>query len=266
MGVNDLENEKYPDAYKHFEKAFFLYPSNKIKYFVTITLANVLVSDSQEDNENAYLYYLRFAEVGKQDVAKKMLQEYIESATQKLLFKSPKPEKYYALYKTISSAITDSSLLSRVQYSHYYNTAHYYSIKNKFDSSLLYLDSVYAINKEDLLVQELITGTLQEIARDLANNDKALLDSLEMFFRRYPFIDRNSKFGEMYAYFLSKTASEYLTKNKKKEADAYLTSIQEIVLKQPALSKKSESYFTATLLEVYQYHIRQKQNNSLFTA
>jgi hypothetical protein len=115
------------------------------------------------------------------------------------------------------------------------------------------------LNKEDLLVQELITGTMEEIIRSLHNDEKAAMDSLEKFFNRYSFIDRNGKYGEIHAYYLARIASQNFSKDKKKEGDVYLASIENIIAHQPEISKKVEQYFAAAFIENYYYYVRRKQ-------
>jgi hypothetical protein len=259
LGVEATNKEDYKEAYKNFEKAYFLYPDKKIKYFVSVTLASVLFEKTIMENENSFHYFLRFTEVNDNEIAKSILKEYMEGVTKKLLFQFPDYPKYKNLYQSVSVAITDSSLARDIRYNHYYNTAHYYSIKNKLDTSLQYLDSVYALNEKDLLVQELIAETIAETFKTISDESKAL-DSLKKVFQRYPFIDKkSSKLGDYYGWCLSRVTGIQFQKNKKKEGMQFLSEIKEIIETNPELSKKMEIYFTAAFVEVYYYYVRNKE-------
>lgn len=215
--VNAMEKEHMKEAYVNFEKAYFLYPCQKIRYFVMISLASLLVEDKMKDDPEAYPYYLRFNDISNRDVSKSIFGNYFESIGKKLLFKNSDPAKYWTVYTTLISHVTDSSLKKDLQYVHYYDVAHYYSIKSKYDSALRYLDSVYAYNRNDLLIQELITNTLFDMMRGITN-EKSAFDTLNTIFQRYPFVDKQSKLGEYYMYCLSRVAGLSFDKeNKKKE-------------------------------------------------
>ncbi len=260
LGIAAFNNENQEEAYKNFEKAYFLYPSARIKYFVSVCLVNVLLKNNMSENEHAYPYYLRLIETFNKDLAEGMLKEYMENVTQRLLFKSPQAEKYFQFYKKVSPQVKDSALSKDIRYTHYYHAAHYYSIKGKYDSSLLYLDSVYALNKDDLLVQELVTGTVEEILKKLGEDEQALMKSLNDFFVRYPFIDRyNSRFGDVYALCLTRAALKSYKADKKKEGANYLSEIEALMKKQTDFLKKNENYLTAAVLEGYYYYVRHRE-------
>jgi len=257
-GVDASSKENFEEAYKDFEKAYFLYPSQKLRYFVMASLAGLVLEDKMKEDPAAYLYYLRFSEISNRDMARSLLKEYFETVCQKLLFKSSDPQKYQLTYKNIVSRVSDTAVKKDIRYIHYYNTAHYYDIKTKYDSSLLYLDSVFAYNKEDLLIQELITSNLLETVRSITDERKAL-NSLTEIFRRYPFVDRQGKLGEVYAYCLSQTASSAFQKDNKKEGDQYLEMIYGLIENQPELKKRSEPYFVAAFSESYSYYMGERK-------
>jgi hypothetical protein len=251
-GVDAIGKENFNEGYKNFEKAYFLYPCQKIRYFVIISLASLLVEDKMKNDPDAYMYYLRFSDISDRDISKTMLGGYYDEIGQKLLFKSSDPQKYWQLYNRMIPHISDTTLRKDIQSAHYYNIAHYFSIKSKYDSSLLYLDSVYTYNKNDLLIQELITNNLLEVLRGITNEKKAY-DSLNTIFKRYPFIDRQSRLGEYYFYCLSRVTVTAFQNDHKKEGDEYLQIIYNLIETQPELKKKGEPYFTEAFSGAYSY-------------
>jgi len=258
-GVEAMTEEHYNEAYKNFEKASFLYPDKKITYFTFLCLANIILDKGMAENEDALPYFIRFSELAKGESEKDVMIDYMDKVTQKLLFKFPDAQKYKTLYNNVCQSVTDSALISKIKYNHYYNTAHYYSIKNKSDSSLLYLDSVYAYNKSDLLIQELITGSIEEKMRTAIGNEETALTSLEQYFEVYPFIDKNSRLGEFYVYCISKVMTTKFKNDKNKEGEKYLATLQNLLSKQPELIPKVQVYAVPAFLEVYYYQLRQRQ-------
>lgn len=260
LAVDNIASENYKAAYKNLEKANFLYPSARIQYFLSVCLVNTLLKDGMQENEAALPYYLRLLEVFNKDAAADMMKEYTEAVTKKLLFKSAQQDKYVQFYQSIKSGVKDSSLMKYLHYAHCYHTAHYYSIKGKFDSSLLYLDSVYAINKDDLLVQELVAGTVEEILRKIGENEQALMRALDSYFVRYPFLEKNNtKLKDVYAYCLCKASPKAYQTNMKKEGDTFLFQVATMMDKQPELVSKVEMYFANAVVEAYYRYIRQRE-------
>ena len=115
------------------------------------------MSASEEDEENKAEYLIRFSQVGNKDMGSKMIIEYVEDAAKKYLFTNPDPAKYRRIYQRMNTITADTALSRQIREVHYYHMAHYFDIKGKHDSTALYLDSLYALNKSNLLIHELIT-------------------------------------------------------------------------------------------------------------
>jgi hypothetical protein len=209
------------------------------------------------ERTDAYPYLLRLLEVSHLDVGRGALLEYIEKISRKLLFQNPQPQTYTTVYQAIRSHITDSALVRDVSYYHYYNSAHYFSIKSRYDSALIYLDSVYELNSADLMVQELVTNTILEKMRS-DNNEARALPLLKRYFVRYPFLETGGKLREYYAYCLSKLAGEMFQKNNLQEGDIYIREIKQLLLKEPDNLKNLEPYFVNAFVENFYYFMRHK--------
>src|SRR5688572_33328749 len=95
QGVAAAGNEDYQEAYRNFEKAWFLYPVEKLKYYISYSLANLILKDGSIDDEKAYPVYLRFAEVADEELGNRALLEYMEKITHKILLRKPDPGQYH---------------------------------------------------------------------------------------------------------------------------------------------------------------------------
>ena len=259
MGIDAYMKEDYAQAHKNFEKAYILYPSKRTKYLVAASLMSILYETGMEKNENAWLYCLRYHELIGSESSAELLKDFWKSTIQKLLFKSPQQVKLQLVYHEMMPAINDTNLKKEMRSEYYYHTAHYFDIKNKYDSSLLYIDSVYALTPDDLLVQELITGLIAQTVRSMPLDDITTLDTFNYFFNRYSFLDRNGKLGEGYMYCLAAVTAKLFDKDNKKDGDQYYTIIYDMIVNQPKIFKKYEMFLTNALVQIYVYYVRNKQ-------
>jgi len=257
-GVADMMKEKYKSAYANFEKAFYLYPHEKMRYFVSASIALYLVNAGDDDEERQADYYIRFAQIGNKELGSKMLLEHVDESAQKFLFKNPDPAKYRRIYQRMISGISDTAMIKGMKEVHYYHTAHFFEIKNQHDSSAIYLDSVYALNKSNLLVQELITSASANYLQSLAETEHAV-DTVIWYFKKYPFLESNGRLKEFYVYCLTKEIARYYQKDKNKEAAIYVDMMKVVLEKEPVLAKKTRDYITGAVLEMYYSYVRTKK-------
>lgn len=259
-GINAIDKEDHPAAYKSLQKAYLLYPNEKLKFMLIVAIINLISQKNMEANTEAYPYYLRLCELTEQEFSGPLLAEYFKIIRQKYLFTSPDPKQYWSVAGQIIASVKDSSLQNELRHDHHYDLAHYHSIKNNHDSSLVYLDSIYAGNKENLLIQELISNTLLDLIRGMSNDGKVII-FLQDVFKKYPFIDSKSKLGDIYAFFLAKATAIAFQKDDPKEGNKYMPLIKEIIEKQSDAAKKFEVYFTNAFFEVYAYYMQERQYN-----
>ncbi len=258
-GIKAISEDDHREAYKDFEKASYLYPDKKMTYLTVVCLGKIITEKGMLEDEKVYPYFLRFAKISKEDDGMDALLGYMEKITEKFLLKSPDLTKYYTVYNLVSNSVADTSILQKLKYIHYYQSAHYYSIKNKADSALIYLDSVYLTNQNDLLIQELITNSIAEKMRSAIGNEDGAVSQLDQYFKNYPFIDKSGKLGEFYLYCLSVVMSKHFKKDNSKEGEKYLKSIKGLLADQPDLTPKVQPYVIPSFLEVYYHQLRQMQ-------
>ena len=258
-GIAAMELESYKEAYKFFEKSYFFYPQEKLKYFVSTSLAVMLFKEEEQLDEDEKLrYFLRYMQLDNKNMGKQLIGNYVEQSAKKYLFQNPDPRKYHAIYRDVMSQVTDSALRSDIRHDHYANCARYHDIKSQYDSSLNYLDSLYWMNTNDLLVQELV---VQNIARQLVNlsDEKRAFESLGVYFKAFPFAKENGKMQEIYLYCLTKVVNDYYDEENAKEGKKYLDTLKAAIDGKPSLAKKVEMYLGQCIGEVCGYHVRREE-------
>ena len=253
LGVTALQEQNYLKAYNNFEKSYFLYPQPKLKYFVSVC-AGAMIYQSPMQDEEKYPYYIRYTQIGNAETSKTLMLEYRQKISKKYLFQNTDRAKYFSIYHSVLAASKDSSLLKDLKYEHYHDMARYFSIKNSHDSSKVYIDSLYAFNPNDLLIQELITETVFKIVYNYSETKLAVAE-LKKFFAEYPFIKSNSRLQEYYMHMLAREVGMKYEKENHKEGSPYLVQLKECIQQHPSLAAKSEIVIPA-ITEVSGYYVR----------
>lgn len=260
-GIEAMQAEKYLDAYRHLEKSYFLYPEEKLKYFLTLSLTMVVYKEDQLTDDEKLPYYFRYIQLDNKKLGQQMIAEYVTKARKKLLFQNPDLPKYHTMYRSVLNQITDTGLVYAMRHDHYKNCAHYFEIKNQSDSLNIYLDSLYRLNTNDILVQEMIIRNTMETLQNLGN-EKQILDTLNSFFNRYPFIKANARLQEFQIFYMTKVVNDYYDVEDAKAGKKYLDSLKALLDGQPALAKKSEKYLEMAIGEVCGYYVRKQDYKS----
>ena len=256
-GIEAVQQEDYVTAYKNFEKAYFLHPGLRMKYFVSTSLALNLYKATNLSEDEKITTLSRYMQVGDSAAAKEMIGDLFEKGSKKYLFQYPDMSRYVALYNSIVNVVKDSAFLRLARHDHYVDMAHYYSIKEELDSTRRYLDSLYNMNTSDLLVKEQITNTIYNVVRKLPQG-KEQAAALKGYFKSYPFLATNNSLQDAYVFSLiMEIGSKYSTENEK-EGRPYLDELKAALDGQPALAKRLETYVEAAVPEICGYYARKK--------
>lgn len=259
-GIEALHAEKYLDAYRHFEKSYFLYPDAKLKYFVTMSLSMVVYNDDKISDDEKLPYYFRQIELDNRKPGLSLVAQYVSKHSKKYLFENTDLVKYHAMYRSVYSRVKDSMMLQALRKDHYTNCARYYDIKNKPDSTGLYLDSLYQLNPNDLLVQEMITSNVIEVIRG-AGGERTAVDAFDGYAKRFPFIN-NTKLQEFQVFVTSKVVYDLYDAENAKDGKKYLDNLRSVLDGKPELAKKSEMYLGMAIGEVCGYYVRKQDYKS----
>jgi hypothetical protein len=258
LGIEAAQKEDYAATYKNFEKAYFLHPGARMKYFVSMSLASYLYKAERLKEEEKLAAINRYIQIGGSVAANELVADFMEKISKKYLFKYPDMPRYLSLYGGIVNMVKDTALLGVIRHDHYNDMAHYYSIKEELDSSKIYLDSLYRLNTGDLLVRELMTNTIFNLIRKVAEGKEGAI-AVKEYFKAYPFLASNNTLQDYYVYSLVREVGLNYDLENEKEGRKYLEELKTGLDGQPARAKRSEKVLELALTEVCGYYTR-KQN------
>ncbi|THU41330.1 hypothetical protein FAM09_04260 [Niastella caeni] len=257
LGVEAAQKDDYVTAYKNFEKAYFLHPGSRMKYFVSMSLYTHIYKAANMREEEKLNAFKRYVQIGDSVAANELIGDFVEKISKKYLFQYPDMPRYLSMYSSIVNMVKDSALLRIIRHDHYNDMAHYYSIKDNIDSSKTYLDSLYNMNTGDLLVQELISQTVMKILYKLPEGKEGVA-ALKDYFRAYPFLTANSKLQDYQIYCLAReTGMKYDLENEK-EGRKYLEEMKAALDGKPELARRGEQYIELAIGEVCGFYVRKQ--------
>lgn len=258
LGIDAIAARNFEKGYRNFEKAYILYPSKRIEYLAGISLL-ASFADKQNADDNMVNSCVRYLQLSPTESAKEMVKSYWRSFMEKNLFESPNILKVYQLFGQLRSVIKDTALIKGMSYDYYYKVAHYHDIKKMSDSSLVYLDSAYRINPENILVHELIEKTILQAADFNKTADPDFFDRFNQYFNTFSFLDKKGRLGSMYIYSLSRVMSKYYEEDNIKEGARYYDIMKGLMEKERAVMEKNEEVCSIGLVHIYYYYVRHKQ-------
>lgn len=259
LAIDAMIGEDLLKAYKNFEKAHLLYPSKRIEYLTSLTLLSAIYQKFEEKSQNPWAYYVRYAQLNQEPAGVDLVKGFWGDALQKNYFESPDPAKVTQMYEGMLFYLKDTTMLNEIRYQYYYRTAHYLSIKDKHDSALVFLDSAYRLNSQNLLLQDLISDVVRGTIPSSTYTDTATISLFDRYFKQFPFLDKNGKLGEYYFYALSFVVASFFDEDNKAMGDRYLSVLNQMIELYPATAKKTESYCTVAFIELYHYYIKHRQ-------
>ncbi len=221
-GVALMQKQQYNDAFDQLTKAYYLYPSNRIKMLLNeaagAQLSGAHMSDTADVNlyTRAYLY-----QQGKK--AEDILVHNFGVITQRFLIEKNNEVYYDTIYERLVSSISDTSLIKRISFIFYSQKGRISYLSGNFEKATSNLLTALTIDKE----QHETIGFLALIILEKASSKAQCGDMLYSYFSKYDFLHSNKKFTEeIYRCYL-KQAGELFMINNKKSGNEYLKKSEE---------------------------------------
>jgi hypothetical protein len=192
------ESEQHKLAYLESEKAYFLYPSDRIKYVLVYSIYSELerkqkLNQNQTNDIEVVKLGSKIFTFGNTERQKRAILSNFEVLSQEVLIKKNRVEYYEQAYTILNTSIKDSATLSEIHYIYYSSKAQEAYLKSKFKLSLDYTSKCLAINPEDLQMK---SNLMLCILRNFGNSHDFLkiLPVLEDYESKYTFLSENDIF------------------------------------------------------------------------
>jgi hypothetical protein len=148
-GVNYLGDSNFKSAFQQFEKAYILYPSERIRYVLEVSLL-AFVSDMGSFSLDHLDFLAKIANYSKNKTYHEMVKNQFVNYTQKHLINENNETLYEQIYNRLISQIEDSTVKSNISTIYFHERSRVCSIKNDNEGSWEFICQGYKLNPKNL--------------------------------------------------------------------------------------------------------------------
>lgn len=237
-GIYIIDEKRYKEAFVLFEKAYVLYPSDRVAYFLFATASMEFSNLTKFDSYHAVLLskLSRYRAFGSDP---EKVEYELQRVSQKLLFEGGQYDAFETYYNVLDNALSDPKLKERLAFRFKYECARYYFNRGMIDEALPHLEKALTLKPDNVDTQAMFVAAIGR-RLDAGREDVKLLGDIERYGQTYPSLQNNNNFNAMLA--MSYLIRSYLSFGQKKvsEADAYRARFEGTMEKYPGLKIFSE--------------------------
>ena len=194
-GFELLGEKKYKDAFHQFEKSYFLYPSDKIGYFLSLSAAAILDECDYSDIKYVdYIYkivrYKNFG-INNDDIIGSFRQ-----ITHEILVSQSNNQLYDQFYKKISENIEDEELVKEISFIYNYEKGRICYNQFKYNDALKYTEKAFDIKPNHADAQSLFVMSVISNYSDL-NDPQETIEILNLYSDKHPGLMDNFRFAQL---------------------------------------------------------------------
>lgn len=217
-GISQLNDKKYLMASRNFEKAEMLYTSEIISFMMNIAIANVLNDESLQKSYNGKTLAKYLNSNSGNGILIQFGKDYFKEISDEMIINHPNIEKYNRYFTDLNFSLNDSIERDDFYQTYYSSIGYYHFCKSNYLIALNNLEKTYAINPDNVRTKLLISeSALKYLIVD--NNYESRIDSIELYFKKFPFLIETESLQRFLTYCYSKIiSSNYSTDNSKKGA------------------------------------------------
>jgi tetratricopeptide (TPR) repeat protein len=193
-GLYYLDEEAYLQALHQFEKAYVLYPSDRVGYLLMLSSYNAF-NTSEKTGPNHALALAKLSRYKKFGIKGDIIQAEFVKVIQDLLFDKNDQASMENYYKTFIAQVRDKELGSELSFIYYYEFGRMFHNRSEFEEGLPYLEEVLKIKPNNADGNSLFLNCLFRSMRN--ENNQKVITSLNAYGIKYPFLFKNSSFIEM---------------------------------------------------------------------
>lgn len=212
--VDYINKEDFKKSVHQFEKAYMLYPSDRISYPLIVSLINIVQENKFTDVKDI-TYLSKLASYSKTNTIKDYLIEKFKNITYENIVRTKNEELYDSIFYTIYSQFSDATINKEIADIYYVQRAHSYFVNNQLDKGWELVLAGYKNNPENRDIIGLMHNFFIEKGKFLLGSD-----DFESFYfnhiNEYPVLTKNRTILSMgSAYFLQKIQTNFFYDNKK---------------------------------------------------
>jgi len=201
-GVYYLMKKEYENSIPNFIKAFFLYPSDRQRYFLMNNLILLLSKNDYVSMEHVkYLAILcRFNNEGDADISNSVIEEEFNRVINDFLIKRSEYQKLDSAFSIITSSVKDSSLRNDISFNYHYEYSRI-GLVGLTDSAseLRHLRAAYLINPKNADLQGFVITYFRQLG-EKSDDPEYILKLMNNLNSTFIFLKENDLYNSIGAH------------------------------------------------------------------
>jgi len=237
-GIYLLNEKKFGEAFVLFEKAYVLYPSDRVAYFLYASGLQDFVALTKYDSYHAILLS-KIARYPTSGTDPEHVENELGRVSQKVLFEGGRYNDFESYYHVLDSAVRNAGLRERLAFRYRYECSRYFLNKGMLDEAMPHIEKAMGLKPADVDVQAMFMAVIARRLSIERENDK-LLSDIERYGQTYPSLQSNNNFNTILAH--SYLIRSYLSYGQKKitEGDTYRGRFEVVMEKYSGLKIYSD--------------------------
>lgn len=252
FGLFNIDEKKYEVASVLLRKAYYLYPSDRIKYNLYCSLLlntgnNNYSKMSQVKDLELLCRYFNSKDEG---LSSEILHQEFQRLAQSQLINNSDYTIFDSSFYIISGSIADSGLKNEITFEYHYELARLGFLNYK-DSlyEVKHLTGAYNINSNNANLRTLILGYFGRVVEEQSNNPLFIIHFMNSYSKIFPFLDDNQNYNTIKANCLLEQSYRNFSLNDLSKGETFIASFEKLMLEKKEISINSsfveKAYMTA---------------------
>lgn len=258
--IDKGENEK---AFHQFEKAYFFYPSERIRYLMFNIGIETFNQLSYSDEKKA-AYLSKISRFKKEGINDEMIMGEFYRITQVIFLQDGDRVKYEKIYNSLINSIADEAVKNQITYIYNYENGRILYNQGRYAEATPLFERALAAKPNSVEIAGLFISNLNQLKHG-STDTKKYVSELQEFSKKYPSLSENNNFITLLAQSTLEVALASFEKSDSKEGEKYKTLFEELVGKKSSVTSLLQyeigrAYSSAC---VYYFKIGQKSKAKL---
>lgn len=232
-GIFLKDHDQLLKSYEQMEKAYIFYPSKKCEFLLFILGTEVLSKVKLSPKEKAVLIG-KLSRFKDQGITNDMIKGEFINLTQELLFKQNDKSLYNECYRLLGAKITDKELRDEIDYVYHYENGRVLYNQGNYSRAKPFFEKALALQPNNVDLGGIFVTILAKTLRPIDNN-KAILDSLHAYQKKYPSLDQFNSFKTILASVTVAQFGEEYDNGKVELAEQYKKEFEGYLKEEPSL-------------------------------
>nr|WKN40207.1 hypothetical protein K4G66_16055 [Tunicatimonas sp. TK19036] len=216
-----MEDERQTYAQQQLEKAYLLYPSERIAYLLqgvtALNLGEIDLNSAQYGE-----YFVRMSRFRDYDITEEDLAQEFTRFTYEQLTQAYNVTHYDSMFRYITHHLTDSSLVGQISEIYYKEKGRIEYNKGNYSSALNLLKEACRLNPENVDNQSILVSAIAQKLNALSDNGKRI-KLIEQYTNQFSFLENNNLVqGQLMQLYLIQFAQAYEQGNETEAKQARL--------------------------------------------